>query len=69
MQNKGLVVKSIGCSSTGPEFESQHVHGGSQPSIMGSAYPSGVHKNSTPIYIKYISESEKKKKKKKNKNF
>jgi hypothetical protein len=29
-------VKSTGCSSRGPEFNSQHPHGGLQPSIMGS---------------------------------
>ena len=29
-------VKSTGCSSTGPEFNPQQLHGGSQPSIMGS---------------------------------
>jgi hypothetical protein len=27
---------SIGCSSRGPEFNSQQIHGGSQTSIMGS---------------------------------
>jgi hypothetical protein len=32
----GLAVKSTGCSSRGPEFNSQHPHGGSQPSVMGS---------------------------------
>jgi hypothetical protein len=30
------VVKSTDCSSRGPEFNSQHPHGGSQPSVMGS---------------------------------
>jgi hypothetical protein len=30
----GLVVKSIGCSSEGPEFKSQQPHCGSQPSVM-----------------------------------
>jgi hypothetical protein len=29
-------IKSIGCSSRGPEFNSQQQHGGSQPSVMGS---------------------------------
>jgi hypothetical protein len=29
-------VKSTGCSSRGPEFNSQQPHGGSQPSVMGS---------------------------------
>ena len=32
----GSVVKSIACSSTGPEFKSQQPHGGSQPSVMRS---------------------------------
>jgi hypothetical protein len=27
---------SAGCSSRGPEFNSQQPHGGSQPSVMGS---------------------------------
>jgi len=32
----GSAVKSTGCSSRGPEFNSQSPHGGSQPSILGS---------------------------------
>jgi hypothetical protein len=32
----GSVVKSIDCSSRGPEFNSQQPHGGSQPSAVGS---------------------------------
>ena len=32
----GSVVKSSDCSSRGPKFNSQHPHGGSQPSVMGS---------------------------------
>ena len=32
----GSVVKSTGCSSRGPEFNSQESHGGSQPSVMES---------------------------------
>jgi hypothetical protein len=32
----GSVVKSIVCSSRGPEFNSQQPHGGSQPSLMRS---------------------------------
>jgi hypothetical protein len=32
----GSAVKSIDCSSEGPEFKSQQPHGGSQPSIMRS---------------------------------
>jgi len=32
----GSVVKSTDCSSTGPEFNSQQPHGGSQSSVMKS---------------------------------
>jgi hypothetical protein len=34
----GSVVKSTDCSSRGPEFnfQQQQLHGGSQPSVMGS---------------------------------
>jgi hypothetical protein len=32
----GSAVKSIDCSSRGPEFNSQQPHCGSQPSVMGS---------------------------------
>jgi hypothetical protein len=32
----GSMVKTSGCSSKGSEFNSQHPHGGSQPSAMGS---------------------------------
>jgi hypothetical protein len=32
----GSVVKSIDCSSEGPEFKSQQPHGDSQPSVMRS---------------------------------
>ena len=32
----GLVVKSTGCYSRGPEFSSQQPHGGPQPSVIGS---------------------------------
>jgi hypothetical protein len=32
----GSAVKSIDCSSEGPEFKSQQPHGGSQPSVMRS---------------------------------
>jgi hypothetical protein len=31
----GSSVKSTGCSSRGPEFNSQQPYGGSQPSVMG----------------------------------
>jgi hypothetical protein len=30
----GPEVKSTDCSSEGPEFKSQQLHGGSQPSVM-----------------------------------
>ena len=33
---RGLVVKSTGCSSRGPAFNSQQPYGGSQPSVMRS---------------------------------
>jgi hypothetical protein len=32
----GAAVKSTDCSSRGPEFNSQQLHGGSQPSVMRS---------------------------------
>jgi hypothetical protein len=32
----GSVVKNTDCSSRGPEFNSQQLHDGSQPSVMGS---------------------------------
>jgi hypothetical protein len=32
----GSAVKSTNCSSEGPEFKSQQLHGGSQPSVMRS---------------------------------
>ena len=32
----GSAVKSTGCSSSGPEFNSQEPHGGSEPSVMES---------------------------------
>ena len=31
----GSAVKSTDCSSRGPEFNSQQLHGGSPPSLMG----------------------------------
>jgi hypothetical protein len=40
------VVKSSGCSSRGPEFNSQQPYGGSQPSVIGS--------DIVLIYIKII---------------
>ncbi|KAM7339728.1 hypothetical protein ACRRTK_000343 [Alexandromys fortis] len=42
----GSVVKSIACSSKGPEFNSQQPHGGSQPFVIRSGalfWPSGIH--------------------------
>jgi hypothetical protein len=35
-------VKCTGCSSRGPEFNSQQLHDGSQPSVMGSDASSGI---------------------------
>jgi hypothetical protein len=32
----GSAVKSTDCSSRGPEFKSQQLHGGSQPFVMRS---------------------------------
>ena len=32
----GSAIKITDCSSKGPEFNSQHLHGSSQPSVMGS---------------------------------
>jgi hypothetical protein len=32
----GSEVKSTGCSSRGPQFDSQQPYGGSQPSVMRS---------------------------------
>ncbi|EDL40873.1 mCG1043924, partial [Mus musculus] len=42
----GSEVKSTGCSSRGPEFNSQQPHGGSQPSIIRSGvlfWPAGIY--------------------------
>jgi hypothetical protein len=36
MKELERVGESTDCSSRGPEFSSQHPHGGSQPSIMAS---------------------------------
>jgi hypothetical protein len=36
----GSEVKSADCSSRGPEYNFQHPHGGSQPSVMGSSVES-----------------------------
>jgi hypothetical protein len=43
----GSAVKSTGCLSRGPEFNSQYPHGGSQPSSMQVA-----HAERELIYIK-----------------
>jgi hypothetical protein len=45
------VVKSTGCSSRGPEFNSQQTHGGSQPLVMGSD-ALFWHANRALIYLK-----------------
>jgi hypothetical protein len=51
----GSAVKSIDCSSRGPEFNSQQPHGGSQPSVMGSdangIQTSGVSEDSYSVLI------------------
>jgi hypothetical protein len=51
----GSAVKGTGCSSRGPEFNSQQPHGGSQSSVMGSDalfWLAGVHADRALIYIK-----------------
>jgi hypothetical protein len=48
----GSVVKSIGCSSRGHEFNSQQPCGGSQPSVMGSDALFCTCSQSTPIFFK-----------------
>jgi hypothetical protein len=48
------VVKSTDCSFRGPEFNSQQLHGGSQPSVMrsGDQMPSsGVSEDSYSVLI------------------
>jgi hypothetical protein len=47
----GSAVRSIACTSRGPEFNSQQPHGGSQPSIMGSDALSGVSEESYSVLI------------------
>jgi len=52
----GSEVKSIDCSSRGPEFKSQQPHGGSQPSVMRSDalfWPAGIHAG-RKLYVVYI---------------
>jgi len=54
------VVKSTDCSSRGPEFNSQHPLGASQPFIMRSNsyfWHAGVHADRALIYIKYMNNS------------
>jgi hypothetical protein len=46
----GSEVKSIDCSSKGPEFNSQQPHGGSQPSVMGSDAVSGVSEENYSVH-------------------
>jgi hypothetical protein len=51
----GSAVKSTGCSSRGPEFNSQQPHDGSQPSLMGSDtifWHAGIHTDKELIYKK-----------------
>jgi hypothetical protein len=59
-------VKSTGCSSRGPEFNSQQLHGGSQPSVMRSDalfWHAGVHADRALIYKKQTNKFLKKKSK------
>jgi hypothetical protein len=49
----GSLVKSTGCSSRGPEFNSQQPHGGSQPSVMRSDaffWHAGIHADRALIH-------------------
>jgi hypothetical protein len=53
----GSAVRSTGCSSRVSEFNSQHPHGGSQPSVTGSdalSWHAGAHADRAFIYIKYM---------------
>ena len=49
-----LVVKNTGCSSRGPEFDSQHPYGGSQSSLtpgpVGLLHVFGLHRHSDIWY-------------------
>ena len=48
----GSEVKSTGCTSKGPEFNSQELHGGSQPSVMKYTalfWPAGTY-SGRPLY-------------------
>jgi hypothetical protein len=56
----GSVVKSTGCCSRGPEFNSQQSNGSSQSSVMGSDalfWYAGVHADGALKYIKLINKS------------
>jgi hypothetical protein len=49
----GSAVKSTACSSTGPEFNSQQPHGGSQPCVMRSTalfWHTGIHADRALIH-------------------
>ena len=51
----GSAVMSTGCSSRGPEFDSQKRHGGSQPFTVRSDtlfWNKGIHAGRALIYIK-----------------
>jgi hypothetical protein len=50
------VVKSTDCSFEGPEFKSQQLHGGSQPSVTTSDALFGVSEDSYSVltYNKYV---------------
>jgi hypothetical protein len=53
--SNGLVVKRTGCSSRGPEFNSQHLHGSSQLSITivpGDLVPPHRLAGKTPMHMK-----------------
>ena len=48
-------VRSTGCSSRGPGFNSQNPHGGSQLSVApipGDQAPSDTNESKTPVYMK-----------------
>jgi hypothetical protein len=60
------MVKSTGCSSEGPEFNSQQPHGGSQPSVIGSnALFCCIRRQRQCTHIYKINKSLKKKRKEK----
>ena len=48
-------VKSTGCPSRGPKFNSQQPHSGSQPSVVGSDalfWHAGIDADRALVYIK-----------------